>query len=696
MTKITAEHLARSAIVYVRQSTPDQLLHNQESRRRQYALADRARQLGWTDVSIIDSDLGRSGAGTEARPGFEKLLLAICEGRVGAVFSIEASRLSRNGRDWHTLLEFCGLVGCLLVDEDGVYDPRLVNDRLLLGMKGTLSEMELSLLRQRSIEALKSKARRGELFLNVPVGYVKVGRDRIEKDPDLRVQEAISFVFRKFAEFQSIRQVHLWLRQEQILLPAANYSSNDAGQEERRIVWKLPVYNTLRHILVNPTYAGAYAFGKTASRVQLQNGRKRVRHGYWRPRPEWEVLIVDHHEGYISWTEYERNQRLIAENAGNKGLMVRRAVNRGDALLSGLLRCGHCGRKLHVSYSGTRGDVPRYSCQGAHVNHGTERCINFGALRVDQAIGEEVLQVLQPLGIEAALLAIEAQGEESAETRRQVELALQQARFEADRARRQYDVIEPENRLVAAELERRWNERLIEVQRLGNRLAALQIPSRPPWDEAERQRLLALGRDVARAWHHPNATSETRKRILRVVINEIVVRVEGSEIALVLHWQGGDHTALRVHKNAYGRHRWTTPPDTADMVKALSRLMPDSSIAAVLNRAGKRTGHGLTWTEKRVCTFRHHHDIPPYREGERAERGELTLGEAANALATSKMTVLRLIRAGTIPAQQVCQGAPWIIDQRVVADPAVVTAVRSPSRRPPVTDDPRQKDLLAQ
>jgi DNA invertase Pin-like site-specific DNA recombinase len=411
--EVTADHLARSAFVYVRQSTADQLLHNRESRRRQYALAERARQLGWTDVTIVDSDLGRSGAGTEDRPGFEKLLLAICQGRVGAVFAIEASRLSRNGRDWHTLLEFCGLVGCLLIDEDGVYDPRLVNDRLLLGMKGTMSEMELSLLRQRSIEALKSKARRGELFLSVPVGYLRVGRDRIEKDPDLRVQEAISFVFRKFAEFQSIRQVHLWLRQEQIVLPAANYRASEVGEVKRRIVWKLPVYNTLRHILINPTYAGAYAFGKTTSRVQLQNGRKRVRRGYWRPRSEWEVLIVDHHDGYISWAEYERNQRLIAGNAGSKGLMVRRAVNRGDALLGGLLRCGHCGRKLHVSYSGTRGDVGRYSCRGAHVNHGTERCINFGALRVDQAVEEEVLRVLRPLGMEAALLAIEAQGAES-------------------------------------------------------------------------------------------------------------------------------------------------------------------------------------------------------------------------------------------------------------------------------------------
>jgi excisionase family DNA binding protein len=268
-------------------------------------------------------------------------------------------------------------------------------------------------------------------------------------------------------------------------------------------------------------------------------------------------------------------------------------------------------------------------------------------------------------GIEAALLTIEAQGKESAETHRQIELALQQARFEAERARRQYDAIEPENRLVAAELERRWNERLIEVQRLQERLAVLQASSRPSWDEAERQQLLALGADIARAWHHPKATSATRKRILRVVLNEVVARVEGSEIALLLHWQGGDHSALRVPKYIRGRHRWTTPEDTSDMIRALARLMPDSSIAATLNRAGRRTGRGHTWTEKRVCTFRHDHDIPPYREGERAERGELTLGEAAIALGMSKMTVLRLIRDGTISARQLCKGAPWVIDSQV-------------------------------
>ena len=467
MTKITPEHLAREAVVYVRQSTAIQVANNLESQRRQYGLADRARQLGWADVEVIDEDLGRSGAGAR-RPGFEKLLAAICEGRVGAVLSLEASRLARNGRDWHTLLEFCGLVGTLIVDEDGVYNPASPNDRLLLGMKGTMSEMELSLLRQRSLEALRQKARRGELFFTVAVGYRKARHDRIEIDPDLRVREAIALVFRKFGECRSVRQVHLWLRQEEIRLPAV-----EQGPAEPRIVWKLPVYNTVLHLLTNPIYAGAYAFGRTCSRVSVRDGRKRVVRGYRRAQGDWEVLLPDHHAGYISWEEFERNQRLIADNANSKGLMARGSVRRGDALLAGLLRCGHCGRRLHVSYSGTAGYCVRYHCRGAHLNHGTERCIAFGGLRVDAAVSAELLRVLAPLGIEAALHAIDARSADNSEVHRQAELALTQARYEAGLARRQYDAVDPDNRLVASELERRWNDRLVEVHRLEEQLAAL-------------------------------------------------------------------------------------------------------------------------------------------------------------------------------------------------------------------------------
>src|SRR5437762_3258130 len=388
MTKITTEHLARSACVYIRQSTADQLAHNHESRRRQYGLVDRAKQLGWSNVDVIDDDLGRSGGGI-ARPGFERLLATICDGRVGAVLAIEASRLARNGRDWHTLIEFCGLVGTLIVDEDGIYDPRHPNDRLLLGMKGTMSELELAMLRQRSQEALKQKARRGALVLGVAAGYVKIGRDRIEKNPDKRVQDALQLVFTKFAELQSARQVHIWLREEGIELPVKS--------------------------------------------------------------------------------------------------------RQGDLLLPGLLRCGHCGRKLHVHYSGKIG---RYNCYGARTNHGAARCISISGLSIDTAISNEVLCLLKPLGIEAALKAIEAQSSTTTATERQLELSLQQARYEAAHARRQYDAVDPANRLVAGELERRWNEALQAVHRIEGEIAAIVAAKPPPLGEREREQLMQLGADL--------------------------------------------------------------------------------------------------------------------------------------------------------------------------------------------------------
>jgi DNA invertase Pin-like site-specific DNA recombinase len=683
MTKITAEHLARSAFVYIRQSTAGQLAHNHESRRRQYGLADRARQIGWSRVEIIDDDLGRSGGGI-SRPGFERLLAAICEGKAGAVLAIEASRLARNGRDWHTLIEFCGLVGTLIVDEDGIYEPRHPNDRLLLGMKGTMSELELSLFRQRSQEALKQKAHRGALFLGVAAGYVKTGRERIERDPDQRVQDAIRLVFSKFAELQSVRQVHVWLRDEGIALPAASHDG-----EERCIVWKLPIYNTVHNILTNPVYAGAYAFGRTISKVIIEEGRKRVRRGLRQPQGEWDVLLKDQHEGYITWDEFEGNQRLIANNATGKGSAVARgAARHGELLLAGLVRCGHCGRKMYVAYGGKAG---RYHCEGALVNHGTKRCISFGGLRADQAVAAEVLSVLQPLGIDAAAKALEAQASETSAAQKQLELTLQRARYEAAHARRQYDAVDPANRLVAGELERRWNQALEAMQHIERELAALEAAKPSPLGEKEREHLMRLGADLKLAWAHPAATSATRKRILRAALNEIVVRLEGGFIEMVLHWQGGDHTALKVKRNPAGKHRWTVPEDTLTLVRELARQMPDRQIARLLNRTGKPTGRGNGWTQARVCSFRSHYRIPVHRECEWAERGEISLEAAAQIMDVSVMTALRMVRLGIIKGRQVCYGAPWAFKAEDIAAYRAQNA-----RQRPLTADPAQQSFQFQ
>ena len=689
MNKITSDHLARAAFVYVRQSTAYQVVNNLESQRRQYGLVERARQLGWDDVQVVDDDLGRSGGGT-ARPGFEKLLAAICEGKVGAVVSLEASRLARNGRDWHTLLEFCGLVGTLIVDEEAIYDARSPNDRLLLGMKRTMSEMELSVLRQRSVEAMRHKARRGELHLTVAVGYTKTDDNRIEKEPDRRVKDGISLVFRKFAELQSVRQVLLWFRQENVLVPTIV-----PVRGKRPIEWKAPVYHTLHHILTNPVYAGSYAYGRRGTRVTIEGGRKRImRDTLRRDWKEWEVLIHDHHESCITWAEFERNQHLIADNANGKSYMGRGSIRRGEALLPGLFRCARCGRRLHIHYTGKGGNTQRYVCKGAFSVKAAINCIGFGGMRVDRVVVQEVLDRLHPLGIEAALAAMAAQSEQQSDKRQQIDNAIQQAQYETARARRQYDAVDPDNRQVAGELERRWNEKLVQLRDLEIQRESLdQAKPTLSLSAEERERLMSLGKDLAKAWNSPGASIETRKKIIRLLVQEIIVDVVDDSLALVIHWQGGDHTQMTVKKNKIGQTRWTVEADVAELVRVLARQLPDMAIAAILNRSGKLTGRGATWTRTNVCGLRKTNDIPVYREGERAERGQVTLDEAADILNVSRATAYRMVCRGVFPAQQLCPGAPWIIQLADLQQDGVRYDAETRRSRRPISDNPLQNSF---
>jgi excisionase family DNA binding protein len=462
------------------------------------------------------------------------------------------------------------------------------------------------------------------------------------------------------------------------------------GAEGRSIDWKLPVYNTVHKTLTNPIYAGAYVHGRTESRTRIEGGRKQITRGCRRAQANWDVIINAHHEGYISWDEYQANQAMIAENANGKGAMVRGSVRRGEALLPGLLRCGHCGRKLTVTYSGKQGNAGRYQCRGATINHGVSgNCISFGGLRVEEAVVREVLDVLQPMGMEAALKALEQREQEMGATRRQHELALEQARFEADRMRRQYDAVDPQNRLVAAELEHRWNESLHLAQKREAELEALTDAEVLSFTDTQRETLFSLARDLPAVWTHPAASPEIKKHILRTVLKEIVVFVQDCRIRLVLHWQGGDHTELQVAKNRPGHHRWKTDVETEHVIQALARLMPDGHIASLLNRLGKRTAKGHSWTRSRVCCFRNNHAISVYEEGERQARDELTLGEAAGELGVSTMTVRRLIKRGILPATQVCVGAPWVIRKEELMLPTVQSALRDS----PLTGNNKQGNL---
>ena len=652
--RITAAHLARAACVYVRQSSSGQVRHNLESQHLQYALQTRARELGWHAVETIDEDLGRSGAGSVVRSGFQKLLAAVCESRIGIVLSVDASRLARNGREWHTLLEFCAVVGCLLGDANSVYDPALPDDRLLLGMRGTFSEMEGSVLRQRSLDARRQKAARGELFLNLPAGYVKVGRDAIAMDPDERVRDAIGHVFRKFSELRSIRQVFLWFRHEGIELP---FRSLHTGAPGWQVAWKAPVYNTVHQILTNPIYAGAYAYGRKLRRTVIKDGRKRVVQETRRNPEDWKVLIRDSHDGYIDWDEYERNLALIAANEPT----LKGAVRNGGALLTGLLRCGHCTHKLQVLHSGNS-RVGRYQCQGRRAQTDGSSCISFGAGDVDDAVVGAVLRAVQPVGVEAALHAVEERGKEECERIRLAELALEDARFQADQARARFEAVDPRNRNVIGNLSRSWEERLEVVREREGQLAAarVQLQRQEPTSQ-ERAAYLSLGANLERAWNHENVTTQMRKHVLRAVLVEVLVTVTTDRINLVLHWHGGDHTELSVRRRKTGRTRFATDADTAETIGELARLMSDRSIAAFLNRAGKRTGKGNTWNEPRVRAFRSNHGIAVYREGERQERNELTQTEAATRLNISARTMNRLIQRGVVPARQACKGAPWVI-----------------------------------
>jgi DNA invertase Pin-like site-specific DNA recombinase len=672
MNKITADHLARRACVYIRQSTPDQVRHNLESQRRQYALVDRARAFGWQDVDVIDDDLGVSGSGT-SRPGFERLLRALCDGQVGAVFSIEASRLARNGRDWHTLLEFCSVVGALLIDAETVYDPRLTNDRLLLGMKGTISEMEVASFRERAHAALRQKAERGALVQRVPIGYLKGLDDRIEKDPDARIGSAITLIFRKFAELGSVRQVFFWLDQQQIRLPIAR-----GPEAVREIVWQPARYHAVLSVLKNPAYAGAYAYGRSKTVVRLENGRKQVRRQRQRRREDWAVLILDHHEGYIDWDTYQSNQTMIANNDNARSGAVRGSVKHGEALLAGLLRCGHCGAKLLAQYP--RPGVIRYQCSGYLLNRDHACCVMFGGLRADCMVAEQLLQCVTPFGSEAAIEAIESLQGASDERIEQKARALEHARYEVIRARRQYDAVDPANRLVAAELERRWNQALTMEAQLEAELASLQQGRERPLTDAQKRELLAFARDLPGLWNDPRCSPEHKKRLLRIALKEIVATSEGGTIRLVLHWEGGDHTQVEFPKIRTGRHRYVTADDLVEIVRVLARIEPDARIASILNRNQRRTAHGQSWTAKRVCSLRNHHEIPVYCEGERQARGEMSVSECATVLGLTPTSVLRLIRLKQLPATQACVSAPWVVRK---ADIERCVAKRSHRATPP-------------
>jgi excisionase family DNA binding protein len=668
---LPAAVLRRKAVVYVRPSTPAQVQVNLESQRRQYELVGAARRRGFREIEVIDEDLGRSASGAVARPGFERLVANLCAGEVGAVLCLDASRLARNGRDWHHLLELCGLVDARVIDLDGVYDPCRPNDRLLLGMKGSISEFELGVLRTRMLDAARAKARRGELRIGVPIGYCWHREAGLGLDPDLRVQEAIRLILARFRALGSARQVLLSLTRER-----AHFPRPSDGKKLITFDWRPIRYRNIITVLKNPFYAGAYVYGKSEKRTTIVDGRARTSYGHGRPREQWEVLLKDHHEGYIDWADYERNQAQLAANAYGK-VDGAKSGRGGRALLAGLLACACCGRRLQVSYSGRPPGQPVYRCDRPNLLLGLPRCLTFGGARIDTAVAAELLRAVQPMAIEAALEAERMLIERQGERRRIVELELQQAQYEAALAERRYAACDPDHRLIAAQLERSWEAALRRVGECEARLAAQHVPG----SAAEVPNLAGLAGDLAAAWNAPGTTMRTRQRLVRALITDIVADVDETtrEVVLVIHWKGGQHSQLRVRKPRSGEHGCRTSEEALAVMRSMAGRWSDEHIAASLNRMGMRTGQGKSWTAHRVGSLRKVHGIHAYRSA--VKDGQwLTTREAAKALGVTSHAVRRLIRERVLAAEQVVRGAPYQIKATDLRDERVAAAIGRKTR----------------
>jgi DNA invertase Pin-like site-specific DNA recombinase len=616
----------------------------------------------------IDEDLGRSASGLVARPGFEALVAQLCQGIVGAVFCLEASRLARNGRDWHHMLELCGLVRARVIDLDGAYDPSVPNDRLLLGLKGTMSEFELTLMRRRLVEGIEAKAQRGEYRLAVPVGYLWTRETGLELDPDRRVQEAIRTVFRLFDRFESARQVLLHMVRDGLQFPRPV----DGHRHGPPWQWLAPVYRNIIAVLRNPFYAGAYAYGKSTHRTTVVDGRLAKTYGHDQPMAAWRVLLRDHHAGYITWAEFERNRERLRRNAFGQPAGRAKAGRGGRALLAGLLRCRRCGRLLQVAYT-TRGTVARYLCRTGNTMHGVAMCIGVGARRPDEVVAAEVLRVVEPLAVEATLAARDLAVEQATDRRRALELECEQARYAVQLARRRYEAVDPDNRLVASELEARWNAALAHLRACEARLDEPAITEDSAVDPEGLRRLAV---DLRAAWEAPTADARVKQQLVRTLVEEILVDIDEArrEVVLVIHWRGGQHSEVRARKPKPGEHRKRTSAEAEAVIREMAGTWSDAQMATALNRMGLRTGQGQTWTVARVEQSRRTAGIRAYAPA--VDRKQwMTMRDAAKYAGISHHFVRTLINRGVLPAKQVVPDAPWQIRRADLESDAVRLAI---------------------
>ena len=656
--KITPSHLSRYAVVYLRQSSAAQVEHNRESTDRQYALAGKARDLGWPDerIIVIDEDLGLSGSGSAARSGFARLTAEVALARVGLVLGLEVSRLARNNAEWYRLIDLAGFTDTLIGDADGIYHPAVFNDRLLLGLKGTMSEAELHVLRARLNGGIRNKAARGELRRGLPIGFVWGEADgEVRFHPDEAVVAAIREVFARFAEMGSARRVWLWFRSEGLKFPLQMHARAE-------IRWVEASYTAVHHVLSNPVYAGAYAYGKTRQETILNSSGARKKRIRCLPRSEWQVFIPEHHPGFIDWRTYEANQQRLAQNMRPEPHKSSGAVREGGALLQGLASCGHCGRRLHTHYRG-RNSAPGYHCAGKVLveNRGVY-CLNVGGVQVDDAVTKAFIAALEPAKLAAAVAAAERLEADRDTALKQWRLAVERASYEAQRAERRYRAVDPDNRLVARGLEREWEEALKALEAARADLARRESERPHMITQPERDRLLALGPDLVSVWNASTTMPRDRKELLRTLVDEVIVKVDRDAFAadLTVRWKGGALTEIDLALPRSRPATIRTDEDTVALLRRLAAHYPDAVIAGVLNRQGRTTAYGHRFDRNRVGNLRRQWKIPGFQEKPQANGDLMTIRQAAAALSVAPSTIHRLLNDGIIAGEQLTPGAPFV------------------------------------
>lgn len=668
-SKVRPEHLNRDALVYVRQSTMAQVRFNQESTQRQYALREKALSLGWPEESIrvIDGDLGISGSGRAKRPGFAQLVTSVSLGEVGAVFGLEISRLARSSADLMKLLELCALFGSLVIDEDGIYDMSDFNDRLLIGLKGTMGEAELHFLHARMIGGKENAASRGELRFPLPVGYVYDFDGRIIMDPDEAVRNAISALFKEFRASGSAYGVVRYFAKNNISFPKRAYG----GAWDGKITWGTLTHSRVLAAIHNPSYAGAYVYGRFRDQKTVDSDGHFEHHSVRLPnREDWKVFIPDHHQAYISWDDFEANQKLLESNQTNAERSG--PAREGAALLPGIILCGRCGRRMTVRYTGTGGIRPAYECVGRWEHGNKATCSSVPADILDKAVSEKILSIMKPSELEISLKVIRSIGDADRMSDKQWLLAIERAQYEADRAERQFMLADPENRLVVRSLETNWNQKLKALEQAKQDYAVYS--SKKAWtpSQEEEQDILNLARKIPEIWNAPSATPKEKKRIIRILIEDITVTAEKrcSDFSIGIRFRSGkcEHLSLKKPLPCADRKRHTD--DTVTLIQELALSMNDYEIADHLNKKGLTTPDGKSFTYASVRWIRYKYDISgPYL---RSRQG-ISVSEAASLLGISVGKVYYGISAGKIPARKQHPGWPW----EILIDDANLETIKS-------------------